>query len=147
MSSRRATDEQIGYLVKQLQQQVRAALDDALAAHGVTMSTYAVLAVLHSEGGLSNAELARRCFVTAQSMNRLVQDLASAGLVSRVGAADHGRIIHTDLTPRGTRLLARCQPAVDRVQDRMLSDLSSAEQAAFADLLHRCSHALSADPA
>lgn len=135
-------DQQVGYLVKRLQQQIRAWVDAGLVQHGVTMATYAALAILEHEPGLSNAELARRCFVTPQTMIQLVRSLEDHGVVERSPDPDHGRILQTRLTHVGRGLLDNCHHEIDVVHMRMLADLDSAEQAQLADLLRRCIHAL-----
>lgn len=129
---------QIGYLVKQVQQQVRAHLDEALGRHGVTMASYAAMAALDEDPGLSNADLARRCFVTPQTMNRIVRDLEADGRVVRSPDPEHGRIRRTDLTPDGASLVAQCGREVEVVHDRMLADLSPREVATLQEMLQRC---------
>ena len=145
MSSDVPTQRQVGYLVKQLQQEVRAAMDGALADHGTTMATYAAMAALAEDPGLSNAELARRCFVTPQTMNRVVRDLTEEGLVVRAPAPDHGRILRTELSDEGRARVAACGQDVDAVQERMLRDLASAEVEVLTSLLERCIAALRED--
>ena len=142
MSSGVPTQAQVGYLVKQLQQEVRAAMDQALATHGTTMATYAAMAALAEDPDLSNAELARRCFVTPQTMNRIVRDLTDEGLVVRAPAPDHGRILQTSLTETGRARVAACRQDVDVVQDRMLRELDAAEVDVLTSLLTRCIAAL-----
>lgn len=139
-----SVNDQIGYLVKRLQQQIRTELDEVLSRHGVTMATYAALAVLEDASGLSNAELARRCFVTPQTMNRIIQSLDDEGIVDRLPDPDHGRILRTRLTPAGEQLLQACHDEVAAVHTRMLADLDRTEQAHLADLVRRCIHALEA---
>lgn len=132
------TQQQIGYLVKQVQQEVRSHLDGALARHDVTMASYAAMAALDEDPGLSNADLARRCFVTPQTMNRIVRDLAAEGRVVRSPDPEHGRIQRTELTRGGARLVARCRREVEAIHDRMLAELAPDEVAALQDLLQRC---------
>lgn len=139
-----SVNDQVGYLVKRLQQQIRAELDEALSRHRVTMSAYAALAVLKDAPGLSNAELARRCFVTPQTMNRIIQSLNDEGIVDRPPDPNHGRILQTRLTPAGERLLENCHGEVNALHTRMLANLNGTEQALLADLLRRCIHALEA---
>lgn len=134
--------DQIGYLVKRLQHQIRSELDKALSRHGVTMATYAALSVLEEAPGLSNAELARRCFVTPQTMNRIVQSLEEEGIVERQPDPEHGRILRTVLTHQGQQLLDSCHLQVEAVHTRMLSELDTTEQAHLTDLLRRCIEAL-----
>lgn len=142
MQSDVPVNQQVGYLVKRLQQHIRTTLDDALSRHGVTMSAYAALAVLEDAPGLSNAELARRCFVTPQTMNRIIQDLEHKEIAERRPDPDHGRILQTRLTPRGRQLLERCHRQVDALHTRMLADLDRTEQACLTDLLQRCIQSL-----
>jgi DNA-binding MarR family transcriptional regulator len=56
-------DLPLAYLVKRTQSQLQT-MDAALAAHDLTMAQYAVLSHLAREHELTNAELARRAFVT-----------------------------------------------------------------------------------
>ena len=45
----------------------------ALRPHGASLPEYAVLTALAEEPGLSNADLARRAFVTPQTMKQVLQ--------------------------------------------------------------------------
>jgi DNA-binding MarR family transcriptional regulator len=139
-----AVNEQIGYLLKRAQQAVRAAMDTALEAHGVTMAKYAVLSALEAADGLSNAELARRCFVTPQTMNQLLVATEQAGLVRREPHPAHGRIVQRHLTDAGTDLLDRCQDSVAHVHVRMLSGLKPHERDQLRRWLVSCAEALEA---
>lgn len=135
-------EQQVGYLVKRVQQAVRAALDGALAAHGVGMAQYAALAALQQEPGLSNAELARRSFVTAQSMHAIVAALQERGLVERVPHPAHGRVLQARLTAEGEAMAGRCHEAAAGVHDRMLAGMDEAERAWLRDALRRCAASL-----
>jgi DNA-binding MarR family transcriptional regulator len=137
-----ATDDQIGYLLKRAQHAVRGAMDAALERHGVTMARYAVLSALEAAGGVSNAELARRCFVTPQTMNQLLAATEDAGLVRRKQDPGHGRIIERHLTDAGADLLARCHDSAARVHERMLFDLSPDERDQLRRWLLSCVEAL-----
>lgn len=142
-------EERMGYVLKRLQQALRAAMDKALRQRGLTTPQYAALSALEQVSGLSNAELARRCFVTPQTMNEIVANLEAAGLVTRRRAAADGRVVQTYLAPQGQRLLADCHQAVEAIEMRMVSGLSGAERHALIDGLRRCIAALEApaDPA
>lgn len=137
-----AVDEQVGYLVKRLQQLTRSAMDERLAEHRVSMATYAALGALEHHADLSNAELARRCFVTPQTMNALVRTLEAEGLVDRHPHPEHGRIIETRLTPRGRELVDVCHKEVAQVHDVMLAGLTSAQADQLAAWLRQCVSAL-----
>lgn len=135
--------QHLGYLLKQAQHALRLAMDDALGQLGTTTAQYAALAVLHEAPGLSGAELARRCFVTPQTMNSILVSLESAGLVERRPHPVHGRILEASLTAAGRELLARAHRAVVDIELRMLRGLDPDEQRALARYLQHCVGALS----
>lgn len=115
----------------------------ALAGHGLTNAQYAVLSALEDEPGLSSAELARRSFVTPQTMNQVVGQLAQAGLVERRPHPRHGRILETRLTGRGGSVLADCHRDVVAIEERMLTGLRTPERDRLAAWLRRCAESLS----
>src|SRR5215471_2871168 len=101
--------ETVGYQLKNAQQALRAAMDTVLRGRGVTTPQYAVLAFLEQSPGLSGAQLARRAFVTPQTMNRIVANLETAGLIERGPHPELGRVLETRLSQRGRKLLAKCR--------------------------------------
>ena len=64
------------YLMKQLELAVRARLDDLVRADGLTALQYTALTVLERHPDLTSAQLARRSFVTAQTMAEMVATAA-----------------------------------------------------------------------
>jgi len=142
MSTSKFVDRRAGYLVKRVQVALRSAMDRALVPEGLTTPQYAVLSALQKSPGLSNAELARRSFVTPQTMIRIVGGLEKKGLVTRVEHPSHGRILETTLTAAGQKAVNACHQRVKRVENRMESDLSETERRTLADLLARCAVAL-----
>lgn len=95
------TYRSLGYALKRAQQALRGRLDTALRDIGLTTPQYSVLAGLEKSNGLSNAELARRAFVTPQTMQAIIVTLEKAGLIKREAHPDNGRILTTDLTAEG----------------------------------------------
>ena len=117
-------------------------MDVTLKGLGVTTPQYAALSVLAEEPGLSNAALARRSFVTPQTMNQIVVRLEAAGLVERRAHPEHGRVLQAYLTGKGESLRRRCVERVDVIEGLMVSGLSSEERSDLLGLLRRCSAAL-----
>ncbi len=134
--------QRVGYVLKQVQQALRSAMDDVLRELGTTTAQYAALGVLAELPGVSSAELARRCFVTPQTMNDVVVGLEKAGLVARKPHPVHGRILEVTLTELGRQQWTRANDAVSKIERRMLRDLSKAERDMLLDLLTRCANAL-----
>lgn len=118
----------VGYLLKEASSALRAAMEEVLRPLGMTITHYSCLELLSQRPGLSNSELARGAFVTRQSMNVLLQALERDGYVTR--QAPVGKILPTQLTPRGRERLAAATVAVRSVELRMLSRMTDAERAA-----------------
>ncbi len=133
----------VGYIVKQLQHALRTAMDRALRAHGLTTPQYSTLTALAAADELSGAELARRTFVTAQTMNGIIVNLETARLVTRRPDPADARVLRAELTPTGWARLAACERAVAVVERQMVSGLQLDEQRWFHDALRRCVTALS----
>jgi DNA-binding MarR family transcriptional regulator len=102
-------------------------LDRAFAALPVTPIQYTVLSILDARGALSNAELSRRFFVTAQTMNETVSALTRAEYVSRTEDPRNRRILRTSLTPAGRAVLRRCDKFVEAVELSLLARMSEEE--------------------
>jgi len=133
---------QIGYLVKHAQSLLNMRMEEALRPLGLTVSHYSCLFHLRLEPGISASELARRTFVTRQSMNVMLQQLIDRDLVARPTRTDTGRALPTALTAEGSRALDAAQDVVDDVQGRMLSGLTRSESDALARGLAACVSAL-----
>lgn len=140
-------DRRVGYAAKRLQQALRTAGDRALRPGGLTMPQYAVLSVLAERPGLSNSELARRCFVTRQTMNGLLAGLVAAGLVARAAHPRDGRVLRTELTVPGREAVGRGTAAVGQVEERMTAGLTDLQQRQLLELLTACIDNLEPDVA
>jgi DNA-binding MarR family transcriptional regulator len=136
-------EQYVGYLLKHAQHALRAEMDRSLESHGLTTPQYVVLASLESYPGISNAELARRSFVTPQTMVRIVAGLTKRGLVARKKSPTHGRILPADLTAKGLRKVRAGHNSATEVESRMLAPLSQDERRTLARLLEECAEALS----
>jgi DNA-binding MarR family transcriptional regulator len=102
-----------GYVLKQAQSALRSRMEAELRPRGLTVPQYSCLELL-STGPLSNAELARGAFVTAQSMNSVVISLQERGLVARDDIAASGRRRPAVLTDAGRALLAEADGSSGR---------------------------------
>ncbi len=104
---------------------------------GVTLSQYTAMSVLAVRPGLSNAQLARRSFVTPQGMNQAIAVLADEGLVRRVPHASNGRVLCIELTAQGEDVLARCEAKIDTFENELLGELGERERGALNRTLAR----------
>jgi len=135
-------DDRIGLLLKVAQHALRTSMDDELRTYGTTTPQYAALASLEAAGELSNAELARRCFVSSQTMNELFAVLSKQGLVARQAHPSNRRIQLIALTNLGRERLRDCHGVVAEVESRMTAGLTGAETLELARMLRNCTESL-----
>jgi len=140
---RHTTTDSPGFLLKRAQAVLHTALAEALHEHGATIPQYAALTALDEEPGLSNADLARRAFVTPQSMNQILRDLEDKHWVIRRPHPVHGRIRQAELTHRGRTALQACHRSADTIEERMLTALTPTRRKQLTADLCACIEALS----
>ena len=131
----------IGFALKMAQQALRTHMDAALGRIGLTTPQYAVLNFLEIEPGASNAELARRAFVTPQTMQAILVSLERAGLVSRTPHPEHGRVQMTKLTAKGRKALEAASGIVTEAEARLRDAAAPLDPPAVAATLRRLAEA------
>jgi DNA-binding MarR family transcriptional regulator len=131
-------------VVGRLDRALRREIAALVGPHGLTVPQYTALSILRDRAGLSNAQLARRSYVTPQSMNEVIAKLERDGLVARSPAANHGRVLEMTLTQAGHEVLRRCEDAVTQMESRMLADLDDDARAQLLKALKDCVHRLGA---
>jgi DNA-binding MarR family transcriptional regulator len=132
----------VGYQMKRAQHALRLAMDGALRGVGLTTPQYAALSVLEEEAGLSGAALARRCFVTPQTMNQILMNLQGSGMVERRPHPEHGRVLSVYLTRKGAELVALAHGEVEAIEERMLAGLDRGERYRLLEALRGCAESL-----
>lgn len=133
----------VTYLVKRLESAVRRDLDLAMQEQGLTTPQYAALSILRRQPGLSSAQLARRAFVTAQSMQVMVTSFVRSGLVERRPSEDNQRILHNYLTGAGLKVLEVCEQDALHVEKKMLDGLTEDSVDVLRATLAHCVRSLS----
>ncbi|MDR6642152.1 DNA-binding MarR family transcriptional regulator [Luteibacter sp. 1214] len=148
MTSRKSRPEMgdpyatIGYALKMAQQALRTRMDAGLREIGLTTPQYAVLTYLKNEAGASNATLARRAFVTPQTMQGILVALERADLIVRTADPDHGRVQKTELTAAGIDALDAASGIVADAERRLRDASIPEDPKAVAALLLRLAEAL-----
>ena len=139
-----STRSRVGYLVYRVERRLRARLDEALRAHGVTTTEYVTLSVLRQRDGMSCAQLARWAFVTPQAMNAVIARLEKRRLVLRRPDPNHGRVLRASVTARGLEALNHCDRSMDAIEADMLRDLEPDVVEILRRTLATCAHSLEA---
>ncbi|ODR94623.1 MarR family transcriptional regulator [Methyloceanibacter stevinii] len=132
----------IGFALKLAQQALRTRMDAGLREIGLTTPQYAVLTFLKEEPGASNAALARRAFVTPQTMQAILVALERAGFIARTPHPVHGRVQTTELTRKGCDALDAATGIVADAERRLRKACAPLDPDAIAPVLLRLAEAL-----
>jgi DNA-binding MarR family transcriptional regulator len=118
----------LGYVVARLDRVLRRGIEAAIAPYALTVTQYTVLSALARQPGLSSAQLARRAYVSPQSMNEMLLVLEQLGLVKRKADPDRRRVLNTQLSAKGQRLVDHCDREVKAVETTMTAGMKPADR-------------------
>ncbi|MDQ2697292.1 MAG: MarR family transcriptional regulator [Actinomycetota bacterium] len=122
-----ATDRLI-YIVNRLARALNRAADDVAQRNGLSLSEFLLLLVLGEGPGLSNAQLARRTFVSSQAAHSVVTELEARGMLSKAPHETNRRVILARITPQGRAVLDACLSEIIKTESTLLDALSPAER-------------------
>lgn len=140
-----ATAEELGVLIKETQAVLNQRMDEVLRPLGLSVAQYACLIALDDTPGITGSELARRAFVSRQSMNVLLQGLERREIVERAEEPGPRRERATVLTVTAVTILRQARARVDEVVGAMTHGLDPAQRDQLQALLSACRDALSAE--
>ena len=130
--------QNVGYLIWRLSMRWRAAMDSALAPHGLTQAQYSVLAPLYGmiRGGArpSQRELADITGLDAVYISKLVRALEREGFVTRTTSTADPRAVELALTERGEATLREAVKTVWDMRDYLTRPLGGNDGARTAEL-------------
>ncbi|MFC9679143.1 MarR family winged helix-turn-helix transcriptional regulator [Streptomyces sp. NPDC056948] len=117
----------------------RTLVAEALAEEDMRMWHHVVLSAVRDLGPVAQADLGRGIRLDPKDLVGILDDLQSADLVVREPDPRDRRKNAVSLTPRGARLLKRCEKAARTANDELLAPLSAAEREQFTGMLRRIS--------
>jgi DNA-binding MarR family transcriptional regulator len=135
-------DESLGYLVRKTHHAFVARLDERLAVHGISPSTWSFLRRLWDEDGLTQKELADALGLTPPTAVSAIDNLERRGLVERRLNGSDRRKRHIFLTISARKLVSELRPLATAVNSLAVVDLTPAEAIELKRLLHKVSDAL-----
>ena len=101
----------------------------------LTYQQYNVLRIIHTEGPMPQAEIARRLLVSAPVVTRLAGSLADAGLVERGEDPQDRRSVHLRLTAAGRRRATAMRRDLEAAAAELIEPLPEDRRAAVAAAL------------
>lgn len=117
------------YLLNQAAQALRSRLESQFRSLNMTGIQFTILGLLDRYAGLSSAELARRFFVTPQTMNQIIAGMLKRGLIERSTSEDNRRILHMTLSPAGREILKQGTAIAEQVEAEALKWMAPAAHA------------------
>ena len=135
-------DRRPGYLIKKVSMTMRTRMDAVLRPHGLTAPQFICLQLLHDTPRISGAELARKAFVSRQSIHQMLGDLRARGLVEQEPSTHGRRRGVARLTEEGRRHFEAALPDIDAFERATFAALEDGEREQLVDILRRCEAAL-----
>jgi DNA-binding MarR family transcriptional regulator len=117
-----ATDR-LNYTAYRLARALNRAAENTALAQGISLSQLLIMQVLGEGLPLSNAQIARRTFVSSQAAHVVSGELLAAGLIEKVEHPTNRRVRLVRLTETGWARLAECQAEIRRREDRLAEEI------------------------
>jgi DNA-binding MarR family transcriptional regulator len=126
------------FLIREVHHRLHTKIESELRKRGDMSISFPLARVLHVvsiEPGLSNAQLARRVNVAAQSMNGVVVALETAGYIERIADPENARVRRCYALPAGVALMQKAVSSACATFDSVVSVLSARDRAELRRLL------------
>lgn len=132
--------ERIGRLFKNLYQSMRQALEESMRKEevGLSLAHFMTVYALSVSPGAAGAELARRAFVTAQTMNTILRRLERDGFIERRPHPTNPRADSWYMTRSGRARFERARIVAEQVWSGVFESFKPGEIAQLERLLQRC---------
>ena len=124
-----------GHLVRRVQQASTALFAEECAGFDLTPVQYAALVAIRGNPGVDATRLSHLIAFDRSTLGGVLERLEAKGRVRRSPSPADKRVKLLHLTLDGERLLRRAEPAVRRVQQRLMEPLPPADRAAMLRLL------------
>ena len=113
----------------------RAVKEQRLRPLGLAPAHYSLLMIVHTDPGLTGAELARRLDVTPQAVASLVAKLVEKGQLERRSHPRHRHVRELHLTDVGRRLLKSADTAIASIEQELTERLGAQDTTRLTKLL------------
>jgi len=135
--------ERLNYTAYRLARALNRAAENTALAHEVTLPQLLILQVLGEGTPLSNAQIARRTFVSSQAAHVVSAELLATGLIEKTEHPTNRRVRLVQLTDRGWNLLAVCDEDIRQREERLSAEVGQfLGDDSLADVLDRAAEVL-----
>jgi DNA-binding MarR family transcriptional regulator len=127
----------VGRLIKQVFSSLVRGVDQHMQPLELTAMQWEPILLLKLERADTVAALARESNVNCGAMTRMLDRLEDKQLVRRRRSSDDRRVVHLELTDKGTRVGDEIQPLINAELKRHLRGFSDKEISTLSDFLRR----------
>lgn len=129
----------ISSLLSQVEHQLSQKIEQSIRHFGITLPQYSTLSAIEANKNLTNADLARKCFVTPQTMNRILQNLLKMNLVKKNMVSPNSNKLSFSLSGKAEKMVCEVHVIVNEIETKMIKGLSKKEFSDFEKYLYICS--------
>jgi len=124
-----------GHLIRRIHQISMALFAEECAASGLTSVQFAALTAIRQNPGLDATRLSSLIAFDRSTLGDVLERLEAKGWILRGPSPNDKRIKVLRLSSAGSQVLREAEPAVHRVQQRLLAPLDATERTAVVRIL------------
>lgn len=124
-----------GHLIRRAQQVSTAIFTDECAAFDLTAVQYAALCAIQANPQIDATRLSSLIAFDRSTIGDVLERLEAKGWISRISSSQDRRIKLVRLSRDGIKLLRDVEPAIHRVQERLLAPLAPDDRVMIVKLL------------
>jgi DNA-binding MarR family transcriptional regulator len=134
--------DRVSWALRRAEWAVQALKEQRLRPLGMAAAQYSLLISVHSDPGLTGAELARRLNVTPQAVASLVARLEQRGHLERQPHPRHGHVQELHLTDAGRDALRQADAVIVEIEQRIAEKLGPEDSTRLTVLLDQVADAV-----
>ena len=130
MSDAYRLHERLGYKVSRLARLMETQLEEMISPYGITRLFWCILSGVGLEGVRTPSELADYVGIARSAISRALRTMEDMQLITRCGTEHDGRGVQIVLTEKGRKVMEKCQPLVESLNEQFIRKLSDSDMKA-----------------
>jgi MarR family transcriptional regulator, organic hydroperoxide resistance regulator len=130
-------NETVPYLIVQISTFYKVEIEKELKEYDLHSGQIFILFELWKNDGLSQIDLSTRLKVSPPTINKMVKSLAKNGFVVNVACPKDGRLMRVFLTPKGAAIRPRVEEKWQKIEEKIVSNLTPTEHLVLTQLFGR----------
>ena len=119
--------ERLGYKVSRLARLMEAQMEEMISPFGITRLFWCILSGVGLEGIRTPSELADYVGIARSAISRALRTMEEMQLITRCGTEHDGRGVEIVLTEKGRRVMEKCQPLVEGLNQQFIGKLPASD--------------------